>query len=186
MQTLRTSNAWAAELFRRMDARERPLCQRIQAASRARPMLWLFRLASRLGDGLIWYTLILMPPVVFGASGWRASLHLSLVGLVGLGLYSGLKRGLTRERPYVGTGLVSHLAPPLDRYSFPSGHTLHAVAFTMVAVEYLPLLGWVLVPFSVLVALSRVVLGLHYPSDVAAGAALGAAVAGASLSLVPV
>jgi undecaprenyl-diphosphatase len=73
--------------------------------------------------------------------------------------------------------------PPLDRYSFPSGHTLHAVSFTAIATAHFPELGWVLVPFTVLVAASRVVLGLHYPSDVLAGAAIGAALAGAGVLL---
>jgi len=44
-------------------------------------------------------------------------------------------------------------------------------------------LTWVLVPFTVLVAASRVILGLHYPSDVLAGAALGALISAASLNL---
>ena len=66
---------------------------------------------------------------------------------------------------------------PLDEYSFPSGHTLHAVSFTLIAVHYYPKLAWLLLPFAVLVALSRVVLGLHYPSDVLAGALLGAGLA---------
>jgi undecaprenyl-diphosphatase len=60
---------------------------------------------------------------------------------------------------------------------------MHAVAFTWIAVATEPALAWVLVPFTLLVAASRVVLGLHYPSDVAAGALLGAALAGASYGL---
>jgi undecaprenyl-diphosphatase len=67
--------------------------------------------------------------------------------------------------------------PPLDRYSFPSGHTLHAVMFTALVVPSVPELAIVLIPFTMLVAASRVVLGLHYPSDVLAGAALGGALA---------
>ena len=66
-------------------------------------------------------------------------------------------------------------APPLDEFSFPSGHTLHAVSFGIVAAGWFPVLALPLALFAVLVAMSRVVLGLHYPSDVLAGAALGAA-----------
>ena len=50
---------------------------------------------------------------------------------------------------------------------------MHAVAFSLVLAHYHPALGWPLWAFTVLVALSRVVLGLHYPSDVAIGAAIG-------------
>jgi undecaprenyl-diphosphatase len=82
-----------------------------------------------------------------------------------------------RQRPYIQHGGITLGAAPLDLYSFPSGHTLHAVSFTMVALIYYPNLAWLLIPFASLVAMSRVILGLHYPSDVFAGALIGALLA---------
>jgi undecaprenyl-diphosphatase len=54
------------------------------------------------------------------------------------------------------------------------------VAFSLVASAYYPGLLWLLVPYTLLVALSRVVLGLHYPTDALAGGALGAVIAALS------
>lgn len=85
-----------------------------------------------------------------------------------------------RERPFIGLIGIECAMPPLDRYSFPSGHTLHAVLFTAIAIRHVPELAVLLVPFALLVAASRVILGLHYPTDVLAGATLGALIAAAS------
>jgi undecaprenyl-diphosphatase len=74
-------------------------------------------------------------------------------------------------------------ADPLDQFSFPSGHTLHAVSFSILMVAHCPQLAWLVVPFALAVAASRLVLGLHYPSDVLAGAALGALIAAASFAV---
>lgn len=98
-------------------------------------------------------------------------------------LYRWLKAKTSRPRPYQVNRAITCNARPLDQFSFPSGHTLHAVAFTTIAIAYYPQLALLLIPFAFLVALSRMVLGLHYPSDVLAGAAIGAAIAGISLIL---
>lgn len=80
--------------------------------------------------------------------------------------------------------MIAHL-PALDEFSFPSGHTLQAVSFSVVALAWYPALAPLLLPFTALVATSRVVLGLHYPSDVLAAIAIGGGLGGCSLWLVP-
>ena len=81
-----------------------------------------------------------------------------------------------RARSARTTRIVPYIAP-LDEFSFPSGHTLHAVSFTLIALAYFPMLAPLLVPFTLLVALSRIVLGLHYPSDVLAATVIGCGLA---------
>jgi undecaprenyl-diphosphatase len=96
-------------------------------------------------------------------------------GAAGLALYKLLKHTFVRERPFIRYAGISLAGAPLDRYSFPSGHTLHAVAFTWQGCAAFPELGILLVPLACAIAASRVVLGLHYPTDVLAGALIGAA-----------
>ena len=148
-----------------------------------RPCLWLARAVSRMGDGGLWGMLILgllLSPLP-GAT--RCALHMMGVGLVGVGLYLLVKRRAGRPRPCVRLTGLTVCARPLDEFSFPSGHTLHAVSFAIVTTAYFPMLGALLSGFAVATGLVRVVLGLHYPSDVLAGAALGAALAGLSLKI---
>jgi len=158
-------------------------CARLNRGLRYRLLRHVFRAVSRLGDGVFWYALMLALLLRDALEAALPVLHMLVVGLVCTAVYKALKRGTFRPRPFQALAHIDAGIAPLDRFSFPSGHTLHAVAFTLVAMIYYPGLAAVLVPFSVLVAASRVTLGLHYPSDVIAGAALGAAIALASFAL---
>jgi undecaprenyl-diphosphatase len=71
------------------------------------------------------------------------------VGIVNLVLYKVIKQITGRPRPYA-IGL-----------QLPSGHTMHAVAFSFVAIAHHSGMIWVLIPFSSLIAMSRIILGLH-------------------------
>jgi len=175
--------AAARSLTRRLGQFDLWLCLWCNRAVHRRLLQRGFALVSRLGDGVFWYSLMAVLPLARGRAGLATSLHMALVGLIALLLYRGLKRRCSRPRPAHAHPGIHLGTAPLDLYSFPSGHTLHAVAFTAVALAHFPALFWVLVPFTALVALSRVILGLHYPSDVLAGATIGAALAGASFLL---
>jgi undecaprenyl-diphosphatase len=174
-----------AQLWNSLDRRsgEWRWCLRWNRWAAERAFVRFFRVVSRLGDGAFWYGLMAAVALAGGATGRVAALHMALTGLTAALLYRLLKRWTRRPRPFrAHHEIVAHIAP-LDEFSFPSGHTLHAVAFTIVALAYFPLLAPLLVPFAVLVAASRIVLGLHYPSDVLAATLIGCLLAGASLWL---
>lgn len=151
-----------------------------QALHRSVERVSLIRLlvgVSFLSDGVLWVALVLLLPWLGGASGTACALRMVLLGGLNLFLYVILKRHFARPRPFVTCEGVRQVARSLDEYSFPSGHTLHAVSFAILLGAYYPALAWVAWPFAALVALSRVVLGLHYPSDVLVGGLIGAATA---------
>lgn len=162
---------------------DRALCVQLNGALRYEPLLRAFRALSWLGNGIFWYALMVGLLVLYKGDAVLPVLHMAFVGAVCTASYKMLKRGTVRPRPYQALHGIAAGAPVLDTFSFPSGHTLHAVAFTLVACYYYPDLATILVPFTLLTAASRVVLGLHYPSDVLAGAAIGAAVALASFRI---
>lgn len=137
----------------------------------------LFAVVSRIGDGMVWYLTMMMLPLVWGLSALVVVVKMLLVGCTGLFIYRQLKHRTQRLRPcrrHIG---INDPVAPLDEYSFPSGHTLHAVGFTAVAGAHFPVLLWMLAPLTMLIAMSRLVLGLHYPSDVVVGGLIGWALA---------
>ena len=175
-QPRRTSSSWLL-----YDGR---ICQIANHWGDRRPVVRLFVLVSRLGDGVFWYALMIALMMAGGERGATAALHMAAVGGVACALYRYLKRWTRRPRPFCQhVYIIAHIAP-LDEFSFPSGHTLHAVGFSAIAIAYLPALAWPLVPFTILVAASRVVLGLHYPSDVLAASVIGIVLARASFWLI--
>ncbi len=170
-------------LFRRIEPYELVFCQLLNRMVRRRGIRPFFATISRLGDGVFWYCLMGLLPLLYGRAAWEVSVRMALTGAVGVALYKLLKTRLIRSRPFEAhSGIVLGTAP-LDKYSFPSGHTLHAVSFTLIAIAYYPEWTWVLIPFTALVALSRVILGLHYPTDVLAGGTIGALLALSALQI---
>jgi undecaprenyl-diphosphatase len=93
-----------------------------------------------------------------------------------------LKIAVSRERPCVERAHVWAKVAPPDPYSFPSAHTMTAFAFTLAVGQGIPELLWWLLFAAFSVAASRVLLGLHYLSDVVVGGVLGAGIGWAAHS----
>lgn len=164
-------------VWQRISAADSNLCLLVNRMSRRPAVAPLFRLISRLGDGVFWYAVMAVLPLLYGWQGVKVGCLMVVVGGSNLLLYRKCKHAFARERPFVNLPPINLAAAPLDRYSFPSGHTLHAVGFSVTATAFFPELGAVLYPFAALVALSRPLLGLHYPSDVIVAAGAGFTVA---------
>lgn len=172
-----------AVAFERFDQAELRFCQALNRSCAVLSVRKLFRAVSWLGDGWFWYVLIALSPALIPGGGWFAAAQLVVTGAAGLAVYKLIKRHAVRERPFITHSVINCASAPLDRYSFPSGHTLHAVSFTLVLTHYVPDWAPFLVAATLLIAASRVVLGLHYPTDVAAGAALGGGLGLASIEI---
>jgi undecaprenyl-diphosphatase len=168
----------------RMNHLDSTLCIKVSHAGQYPIVRDWFRLMSRLGDGVFWYTMLLGILVVQGKSAWLPVFHIMTTGLAGTLVYKWLKGKTLRPRPYQVLQDVWLTGKPLDYFSFPSGHTLHALIFTGMTLAYFPSLAVLVIPFTMMVALSRVVLGLHYPSDVLAGAVIGMMMSIISINIV--
>lgn len=160
-------------------------CVYLNHLSHSQRIALFFKTISRLGDGPFWYVMLLSVWTMQGLAYGLNILYLVVMGSIGTLIYKFLKNKTTRPRPYQVHQVIVLGERPLDHFSFPSGHTLHAVMVTITLGYIQPLLLILMLPFTILVALSRMVLGLHYPSDVIVGAIIGASVASTIILLSP-
>jgi undecaprenyl-diphosphatase len=137
--------------------------------------------ATRMGDGWLWYALAAILLLNGGANRYAAVGAAGCAAIAGVFLFKGLKKISHRHRPcQFEPHCWSKVLPP-DQFSFPSGHTMTAFSIALVVSYFYPSLEGPLYFLAISIGVSRVVLGMHFLSDVLAGAVLGSALGVASL-----
>ena len=133
--------------------------------------------ATRGGDGWLWYIMGAVVAAFGGPTRFLALGCAALSAAFGVALFLLLKRRIGRRRP---CALLPHcwstLLPP-DQFSFPSGHTITAFAVSVSLVAFYPGLAAGLLFCACSIGLSRILLGMHFLTDVLAGAAIGTLIA---------
>lgn len=136
--------------------------------------IWMIT-ATRLGDGWIWYALGFMLLAYGGPRRFSAVAAAGAAAILGILVFKALKRLSQRPRPcQIEPHCWSKVLPP-DRFSFPSGHTMTAFSIAVVISFFYPSLEGMLFFMALSIAVSRIVLGMHFLSDVLAGVVLGVA-----------
>jgi undecaprenyl-diphosphatase len=134
-------------------------------------------LATRAGDGWLWYLTGIFVLLFGGADRFTATAAAGSAALVGIGLFKVLKKTSGRKRPCeIEPHRWATLLPP-DQFSFPSGHTITAFAVAIALGEFYPMVMAPLLFCALAIATSRILLGMHFLSDVVAGAILGTGLA---------
>jgi undecaprenyl-diphosphatase len=156
-----------------IDHRDRNFMRRVH---RWRPprivRLWMI-LATRLGDGWVWYGLA----AVFFFTGGRERFLALAAGAVaaaaGIVVFCVVKRASHRQRPCeIEPHCWARIQPP-DEFSFPSGHSITAFAIAIAIGHFYAGLEMPLLALALSIAASRVILGMHFVSDVVVGSLMG-------------
>ncbi len=135
------------------------------------------RFISHTGDGPVYFLiavmLLLLEPVNGKTFFWAGI----IAYIFDVSLYLLLKNLIKRDRPAVKISTYQAWITPSDQFSFPSGHTAAAFLFACLIVNFYPIFAVPAFIWACAIGISRVLLGVHYPTDLVAGAALGSACA---------
>jgi undecaprenyl-diphosphatase len=167
---------WMFEFVRRMDGLEAPIVRRVAMISRRFSLFRVSILVNRLANG--WMYLI-VGGLLIGFRGWQAW-RPAAAGLIAVGvcqiLYRIVKPALARRRPCDSDAALQNGEEPLDRFSFPSGHCMSAVAVAIPLGWAFPAVIPVMIFAVALIGWARLSLAHHYPSDLVMGCVIGAGI----------
>jgi undecaprenyl-diphosphatase len=133
-------------------------------------MIW----STRLGDGWIWYTVGIVLLLFGGDMRFIAFAASAAAEAAAVFLFRIIKNASKRKRPcHLEAHCWAKVLPP-DQFSFPSGHSMSAFAIAIPLCIFYPEFQAPLLALSLSIAVSRVILGMHFVSDVVVGSLLGA------------
>lgn len=177
-RTLRDSQTlqWLAEL----DARLFLGLNRGQRHTRTDKMV---RFVSFTGDGYLYLFMALCLPWLFPEQGTVFLLAGLTAFVIELPVYWVLKNSFKRRRPFHVVNAMAPTLKPSDEFSFPSGHTTAAFMVAGISATCFPAAAGLVYTWAMLIGLSRVLLKVHFISDVLAGMILGSVIAFVSLAM---
>lgn len=142
----------------------------------------LVRFVSFTGDGHIYVVLGVALAILYPEPGQKLQ-WVALAGFaIELPVYWALKNAFRRRRPFNVVKALAPLLKPSDEFSFPSGHTAAAFMMACCVSAFFPPAAIPVYLWASLIGLSRVMLRVHFLSDILAGMVLGTSVALISLS----
>ena len=173
----------AKAVWNQIQSNDHKLMRRVHRWRAPRWFRILMVASTRSGDGWLWYALAVILLMYGGEHRYYAVASGACAAIAGIFIFRALKHASHRKRPCeIEPHCWASILPP-DKYSFPSGHSITAFAIALSIGSFYPQLYGPLLMIAVLIAASRIILGMHFLSDVLAGSVIGALLGFASFSI---
>lgn len=143
-----------------------------------------FRIVSHSGDGYLYIAIAIIALVQSVSSGSLFIKAALLAYLFEVPCFIVLKQLLKRTRPFNALTFCQYAVKPADEFSMPSGHTAAAFVMAGVISYFFPSFSLIAYVWASLIGISRVFLGVHYPTDILVGAVLGYCCATLSIAII--